>query len=265
MNDPNKGLPSRAWKWILGVCGVVATGVIVAWLTGLFSTGEATILNKPFRLGINSEEAGPLLNVGVKPGVGGECEEEVSQVYPYPPSHPLMNVAPGSGPQKNGKTWDEDPRAFGAIPAGPAWLTVALTTDDDRSVIITNVVFHAVDSKPGLKGTVVEPERGCGNGVTYHVGRVDFDRKPPYWSTVPADFHSGWRADDLKFPYKASKSDPAYLFIEVDPGSRRRSWYAEIYWKDGEVSGKSRIPKSGEFEMTPSDGLPVKKKLYVAD
>ncbi|WP_371616366.1 hypothetical protein [Streptomyces sp. NBC_00454] len=261
MDEPRNGLLSRTWKWLLGAFGVVATGVVVAWLTGLISTGEAKVLNQPVRLGVRSEEAGPLLNIGVQPGMAGTCGKEVSQVYPYSTSDPLMNTPPGSGPRKNGKTWDEDPHAFGAVPAGPAWLTVALTASDDRAVVITNVVFHTMDVKPGLTGTVVEPEKRCGNGVTYHVGRVDLDLKPPYWTSVSADVHKGWRADDLKFPYKASKSDPAYLLIEVDPGSHRRSWYAELSWVDGATSGKSRIPESGVFEMTPSKGLPVKSKV----
>ncbi|MEU6336322.1 hypothetical protein ABZ839_18055 [Streptomyces cellulosae] len=264
MAERGRGFLTRAWKWLLAALGVIATGVITAWLTGLFSTGEATVLNKPISFGINSGPGGPLLNVSVQPGVGGECGQEVSQVYPYPPSHPLMNTPPGSGPRKDGKTWDEDPHAFGAVPAGPAWLNAALTTDDDRSVIITNIVFHVTHSEPKVTGTVVQPERGCGDGVTYHVGRVDFDSSPPYWSSSPSEVPGGVRADNLQFPYKASKSDPAYLLIEVDPGAQRRSWFAELYWKDGETSGKSRIPKSGTFEMTPAHGLPVKNKSGAA-
>ncbi len=260
MNEPSQGFLARTWKWLLAALGVIVTGVITAWLTGFFSTGEAVILNKPVSLGINSEEGGPLLNVSIQPGVGGECGQEVSQVYPYPPSHSLMNTPPGSGPRKDGKTWDEDPHAFGAVPAGPAWVSAALTTDDDRSVIITDIDFHVTDSRPALKGTLVHPVRGCGDGVTYHVGRIDFNKRPPYWSTPPTEVPGGVRADNLQFPYKASRSDPAYLLIEVDPGTQRRSWFAELYWKDGEKSGKSRIPKSGTFEMTPANGLPVKSK-----
>jgi hypothetical protein len=264
-SEPKKGFFSRTRKWILGALGVVATGVITAWLIGLFSTGEAKILNKPINIGIDSEGGGPLLNVSVHPGVGGECGQEVSQVYPYAPSHPLMNTPPGAGSQKEGKTWDEDPKAFGAVPAGPAWLYVALTADDDRSVIITNIEFHVAETGPPVKGTVVQPERGCGNGVSYHLGRIDFDKRPPYWAPLSNAIPSEFRADKLKFPYKASKSDPAYLLIEVDSGSHRRSWFAELFWKDGENSGKSRIPESGTFEMTPAGGLPVKNKVSLAE
>ncbi|MEU1465234.1 hypothetical protein ABZ467_32060 [Streptomyces sp. NPDC005727] len=255
--------PTPWWRrvkvWILGLL----TAVVSAWLVSFISTGKAPFLGSEGDISINEEDQGPVLNVGVEPGSGGECGEEVAWVYPKSPTDPLMNTSPGRGPRVDGKTWDEDPKAFGAAPAGPAWLSIAATTTSERVVIITNIAFHVVERKSPVKGTVVSPSRACGNGALYHFGRVNFDTQPPYWEKLDADdYPQEIRADDLKFPYKASASDPAILHIEVDPGKCRCSWYAEVFWKDGEKSDKTRLPKSGAYETTPSKGLPAFEWTY---
>ncbi|MCA6090939.1 hypothetical protein LE181_01960 [Streptomyces sp. SCA3-4] len=255
-NVDKKPWHKRAVARVGVAIGTVIVGLVTAWAVGLFSSGKAEIGGRTVEFPIFTKgEGAPTLRAYVEPGESNGCEEgKVSFVYPNKPSDPLMNTPPGSGPRKNGKTWDKDPEAFGAVPAGPAWLSVLATSEDERAVIIKNIVFHVQDSGPRIDGTIVTPEGGCGDGVTYHLGRVDLSKAPPYWAELP-DGYQDVRSDDLKFPYKASRSDPAFLHIQVDPGMMRRKWYAELYWEDGQRSGKVRLPEHGAWSTTPSKGL----------
>ncbi|MFD7457811.1 MULTISPECIES: hypothetical protein [unclassified Streptomyces] len=259
--DRDKHIPpwKRAKIWVIGIVAASITAALSGALSNLVtSTGESIrrLVFGDTREVVIKNEKGPILSVSVEQGDANGCNGS-GWVYPHPPSSPLMKTPPGSGPRVEGKTWDQNPSAFGAAPAGNVTLYVSASARDNRAIILRNIKFKVVSRKPPIHGTRVVLSRGCGDSPLYHVGRVNFGAPPPYWVPV-GDYMEGFRADVLRFPYKATRSDPATLLIDVNPGECHCSWRAELSWTDGDISDTTVIDDDGEpFELTPSDGLPV--------
>ncbi|MGA5895135.1 hypothetical protein [Streptomyces venetus] len=245
--------------WIVGIIATalttVAAGLIADGLTSV-GTSVREIIDGDNRSVVIRDKHGPVLAVTVEQGDGDGCNAP-GWVYPEPPSAPLMNTPPGTGPRKHGKTWDEDPLAFGAVAVGPVALYISAQARDNRAIILNNITFHVVERKPPLKGTRVSMAAGCGDSPTYHIGRVNFDTAPPYWVAV-GDYMKEFRTDELKFPYKTTASDPATFYIEVDQGACMCKWQVELSWTDGSTSGKTLIDNDGKpFETTSAQGLTI--------
>ncbi|MFJ3728271.1 hypothetical protein ACIPYQ_37675 [Streptomyces sp. NPDC090045] len=251
------------WKrvrvWLVGLVLASVTAAVSSLVTdALTGAGQSLrrIISGDNREVIIKDEQGPILGVHVEQGDGDGCNAP-GWVYPESPAAPIMNRPPGTGIRKDGKTWDQDPPAFGAAPAGPVTLYISARARDERAIIIHDIRFRVVERRPPIHGTRISLAGGCGDSPTYHVGRVNFAARPPYW--VPAgDFMEGFRKDELKFPYTATESDPATLLIDVTPGNCHCAWKVELRWTDGKLSGTTVIDDNGKpFQITDSSGLPV--------
>ncbi|MBT2385006.1 hypothetical protein [Streptomyces sp. ISL-11] len=174
---------------------------------------------------------------------GSDCNA-AGWVYPRSPDSELMNRPPGTGKRIEGKTWDQDPDAFGAVPAGPVKLHMAVTTKAVRSaIILKSLTFHVVEKKKMVEGTHVAFVGGCGNGATYHYGVVNFDNPPPYWVSRPKP-PKEVRSDELKFPYKVTSVNPSVLLVTVIPSGHCK-WDAKLQWTDGKKTGTTVINDHG--------------------
>lgn len=257
-------VPRRWWQSTKGrlgaLAGTIAVGVVTGVLINLLTPGAQQSLRRIVsgddREIIIKDKKGPILGVHIEQGDADGCNAR-GWIYPDPPTAPIMNTPPGSGPRRNGKTWDEDPAAFGAAPAGPVTLYISARARDERAIIIHNISFHVVERREPIRGTRISLAAGCGDSPTYHVGRVNFGAKAPYW--VPAgDFMGDFRKDELKFPYQATASDPATLLIDVNPGRCHCTWNAKLSWTDGSEHGTTVIDDKGKpFHVTSSSGLPI--------
>ncbi len=195
---------------------------------------------------------GPTIALQINQGMG--CTGN-GWVFPLPPKK-IANVPPGTGPRKNGKTWDKAPAAFGAVPADPVTLLIGATGTLRHAIILTDLKIHVVSRKPAIQGTLLNVAGGCGAGGTFRYGYVNLDLPPPYW--VPrAQIPTAVRAQALRFPYTVTANDPEILFITVTTKRCNCRWYAQLYWIDGSVSGSTKITDNGQdFATTAHAKVP---------
>ncbi|MEU4487719.1 hypothetical protein AB0H94_23010 [Streptomyces purpurascens] len=249
----------RAKVWLIGLIAATITGTLSGVLGDvLTSAGQSLrrIVVGDNREAVIKNRNGPILGVHIEQGDGDGCNAS-GWIYPEPPSAPIMNTPPGTGPRRDGKAWDEDPPAFGAAPAGPVTLYITARARDERAILIHDIRFRVVERRPPIRGTHISLAGDCGDSPLYHVGRVNFDAKPPYWVPV-GNFMERFRRDELKFPYTATASDPATLLIDVNPGRCHCAWRVELRWTDGSESGTTVIDDNGKpFDVTDSSHLPV--------
>ncbi len=98
---------------------------------------------------------GLTINWSVQQGIG--CEGS-GDVYPVSETPGLnLKTRPGSGPKHGNKTWDQDPRAFGAVPVNPR-MTFSLTGPTNHAVTITGLKFHVISRKPQVVGPWLDAE-----------------------------------------------------------------------------------------------------------
>jgi hypothetical protein len=158
--------------------------------------------------------------------------------------------------RKHGHTWDQDPSAFGAVPAQPVTLYIGASTHLNHAITLTGLRFHVVSREPAIRGTLLNAATGCGAAGIYRYGEVNFDSPPPYWvpnARLPADV----RAESLRFPYIVTTNSPETLLITVTAKSSYVRWYAELDWIDGAVVGHTKITDhGGPFAITASAGVP---------
>jgi hypothetical protein len=251
-NTPKPPLWKRTKVRIAAGATAVLTIVGTAALIKLADTATTTVLGKVVEL--NVDTGGPILNVEAAQGM--DCSAN-GWIYPYPPSSELMQSPPGTGQRNNGKTWDQDPAAFGAVPAGPVRLFVSATGKSQSAVILTGIDFHLDLKRPPVVGTGVNLASGCGGAGIYHAAAISFAEKPPYW--VPTEeLPEGLRADPLKFPYTVTTSDPSLFLISVRPDGCDCKWHAVLHWISGSTAGTTTINDHGHpFETTSSKGIPL--------
>ncbi|MGY5129223.1 hypothetical protein [Streptomyces nigrescens] len=228
---------------------VAGAGVVVTqWLT---RTAD-WVAGQVVKLVANTPN-GPTLNVTVVQGFG--CNGN-GWIFPVSSSDGLVNEPPGSGRRIDGKSWDQNPAAFGATPAGPVQIYLTATGKTERPIILTGIHFRVEKRERPKTGTRITLDQACGDGVTYHAGAVSLSKPAPHWMPVnklPANL----RTDPLKFPYRVTAQDQSLLRVSVYPGRCDCKWRAELNWVDGEVAGKTAIDDHGHpFETTPSGGNP---------
>jgi len=246
---------TRSKKWITGIVAASATAVLTAWVTTLFAAAPSVV--EDIVRGEGNQRtvktaSGPTLSVSVEQG--NACNAN-GWVYPNPSSGAQMQIPPGEGRRIGGRTWDEDPQAFGAKPAGPVRLLLAASATQTRAVILTRIDVTLVNRTEPIEGTRVVPGGGCGDGVTYHSAGVNFDVPAPYWVPFKPE---GMRADQLQFPYKVTPADPSVLLLQVAPGDCLCKWTATLHWIDGSEQGATRIDDHGRpFETTNAADLPA--------
>ena len=176
--------------------------------------------------------------------------------FPYPPQK-IGSIPPGSGPRRNGKTWDQAPAAFGAVPADPVTLLISATSTLNHAITLTDLKFHVVSRAPAIRGTRLNILEGCGAGGTFRFGYINLDLSPPYW--VPnAKIPETYRADALKFPYTITANDPETLWITLTTTRCDCRWYAELDWIDGTAVGQTKITDNGlAFATTAHANIPA--------
>ena len=215
----------------------------IHWVNSQFSAGSGLIINSSIEEGF-----------GGCPGGSG---------YVYPGSSGITTaIPPGTGPKRGGKTWDQNPWAFGAVPAGPARIKIYLTGPADHAVVITGLQFHVLSRKPAFSGAWLFVSGQCGGGSAYHYAKYDFDAAVPYLR--PYVKPTGESTDELRFPYTTTATDPAALMVDVSTDHTDCTWDLVLSWIDGGTAKTARIDDNGKpFELTSAAGMTQKSWLAV--
>jgi hypothetical protein len=256
---PSTTFWTKTRKWVTGILVASLTAALTALILSILqSTPDAVrdVLSGHSRTVTINTSNGPTLSVSIEQGF--QCNAS-GWVFPVSPTDPLVNSPPGEGQKIDGQTWNQNPAAFGAQPAGPVRLTVAASTAQTRAITLRDIEIELVERHEPLMGTRIESSGGCGNGVTYHARAVDFDKPFPYWApfrVARGDAHL--RVDALEFPYKVTPNSPSLLLIEVLPGDCYCEWRATLEWFDGEEHGETTIgDRDQPFHTTSSAGIPA--------
>jgi len=175
----------------------------------------------------------------------------------FPESSSAVSNPPGTGPQHEGNSWDEDPQSFGGIAAGGITLNVDLKGPKDHAVMLLGLDFHVTNRREPMKGVIVNHAEDCGAGGVFRYGSVNFDHRAPYWTTpqaIPADKVNFYKP--LQFPYKVSATDPESLVIDINTKRCLCSWTATLRISDGSEQESVAIDDHGKpFELTPHGKL----------
>jgi hypothetical protein len=195
--------------------------------------------------------------ISTKVGQGIGCEGRGS-VFPLSVTPGMSaHIRPGKGPKHGGSTWDQDPRGFGAVPAGPLTIGVSVTGPKGHAVTITGLTLHVLARKPQVVGPWLNRSQGCGTASTsYHSAVADLDTPTPYY--LDADKLPGSvRADRLTFPHVARTDDPEGLKVTVRTEHCDCVWDATLTWTDGDKHESKTIDDHGyPFETTSVTGQP---------
>jgi hypothetical protein len=244
----------RTWAWLgPAILLPVIIGTSISLLQkGGEAIGEGIVdtVRGPGRIEFQTEN-GPL--VGIDVYRGNVC---AGNGYVYPSDSGITtSTPPNEGPKVNGKAWNEDPEAFGAVPAGPAKLYIGATGPEDHSITLTGLTFNVTESKPPLDGPYLRAAEPCGGMGEYRYAAVDLGAEAPYYVDNPTP-PSRVTTTPLSFPYTVTAFDVETLFVKVSTVECRCSWTADLHWTDGEHSGTTRIDNEGKpFEITPTEGL----------
>ncbi|MEU2512067.1 hypothetical protein [Streptomyces syringium] len=123
-------------KWITGAIGAIILAVIGA----LAQDVVQRVIGEPTGIDVSVSQ-------------GDECNAR-GWVYPEGPDSELMNTPPGTGKRIKGKTWDQDPDAFGSVPAGPVKLNMVVTAKAARrAVLLHKLTFRVTEKKKAMQGT----------------------------------------------------------------------------------------------------------------
>ena len=205
-----------------------------------------------------SSSSGLIVNSTVKVGFGG-CPGGSGYVYPSG-SGITSSMAPGTGPQRNKQTWDQNPGAFGAIPASTVEMEISLTGPENHAVVITGLQFHVHSRKPAPAGVWLYVPGQCGGDSSYHYAKVDFDTAAPYY--LPYSQPKNERADELRFPYTTSSIDLLSLQVVITSDHSDCTWDATLSWIDGGTTKSVTIDDNGKpFEITSVTGMTEKSWL----
>ena len=175
----------------------------------------------------------------------------------FPEDASAVHHPPGRGPERGGKTWDEDPFRFGGVVAGAVTLDITITGPSDHVALLTGLDFHVVRRRQPMTGVLINDAHGCGAGGVFRYGSVDFDGAPPYWTTpkrLPARTAETYQP--LRFPYKIGADDLETLAIDVSTQHCRCSWTAALHISDGDKLETVTVDDDGSpFELTPHQHL----------
>lgn len=174
----------RLRTWVIGVVvaglGLGVTDLVSRTVDKGASQVEYLILNPPpgSRSGLTVQDQtvtsdGLTIYTTVLQGLGCEGSGDVYPTGITPGISPT--VVPGTGPTHGGKTWDQSPGEFGAVPASPTEIKIYLTGPTNHAVIITDLKFHVISHKPQVKGALLNVASGCGGAGSYQYGVVDLD------------------------------------------------------------------------------------------
>jgi hypothetical protein len=198
---------------------------------------------------------GVTIHTTVSQGLG--CDGR-GMVFPVS-NTPTMSthVKPGSGAKHGGSTWDQDPRGFGGVPAGPLKIAIAFTGPSGHKLTVTGLTFHVLNRRPQVVGPWLNRSQDCGNAnIHYHATVADLDTPTPYY--LDADKLPGSvRADRLRFPRVVSPDDPRALQVTVRTEHCDCVWNATLTWTDGGKAESTTIDDHGyPFETTSVTGNP---------
>jgi hypothetical protein len=222
------------------------------------TTGSVSSINS-HGLGQWVELGGPVLQIMVVQG-WMSCTDITSNgwVFPEPPDQ-IAQFAPGTGPKRDRQTWDQDPSAFGAVPAAQVGVIIEATGRVGQpAIVLTGIRVHVLQRKPPVGGTRLNiiPE-GCGgqgSGLA-HYGLYDLDRLPTY--TVPSSAlrdigeKYGQFPNPLEFPYAITFNEPQEVIIDITMEHCDCRWEAILDWSQGSRSGHMLITDHGKpFETT---------------
>lgn len=203
-----------------------------------------------------SVSGGLVINATVEEGFGG-CPGGSGYVFPSTLNPGLTtSVPPGAGSKRSGKTWDEAPAAFGAVPASTDMIYIYLTGPTDHAVVITGLQFHVHSRKPAISGPWLYIPGQCGGSPSYHFAGVDFDTPAPYYVSISPPASEKQSTDALHFPYTATATDPVQLQISVQTDHTDATWDMTLTWIDGGATESALINDGGKpFEITSTTGL----------
>jgi hypothetical protein len=250
----------RARTWLIAAVVAGVAAAVTTFVTNGIDSGAAAV--KQLLLpgpgsGATVQDTtlskdGLTINTQIEQGLGCEAGGDVYPVSRTPGIS--TRQPPGSGLRHGGRTWDQAPVAFGAVPAGPAVMLLTLTGPKDHAVTVTGLRFHVVSRKPQVAGPWLNKSNGCGAGGEYRYGLVDLDTAPPYY-LPPTALPSDIRADALKFPYTTTANDPESLLITVQMEHCDCRWDAVLTWVDGSQNKSKVITDHGHpFETTSVTG-----------
>lgn len=236
--------------------GIVVTAALTYWATQGVEEATRAIGNT---LGMTVRTPGPTVHVDVAQGFGkqdGYSCDGSGWVFPWDPDSKSANTPPGQGEVRGGKTWDEDPAAFGGVPAGPLEMIITVNGKSDEAIVLTDLTFHVEERKPPLAGIYI-PEGQCLSASVFRSAEVKLNARPPQWKPAVAR-KEGERREPLNFPYTVTAADPEILVVTVDPAGCHCTWWAELAWASGDESGTSPIKEDGKpFQTTSVTGLPA--------
>ena len=165
------------WAWlvaavVLGLSTLVTTAVVKLGEGAATHVVEAVTGPKSVSF---STSSGAALKVEVAQGMG--CS---GNGWVFPKDSGITSATPpGSGPRRGGRTWDADPAAFGAVPAGDVTLYISATGPTDHAVTLTGLDFHVSTREDAVSGTVLNVAEECGAAGTFRYGKVDLGAAPP--------------------------------------------------------------------------------------
>jgi hypothetical protein len=258
-----------ARNWIIGALLAGLAASIAAVMVVLTQTGLSPLMPSSQGPGPGASQtvntaSGPILAVTTNEafstcmGDGG-----IGWVFPAG-STSVISAAPGNGIKHGGKTWDQDPPAFGAVRADFILLSITASDSSPSTIVLHGIKFRVIHRQPALRGTLVDivPRTMCGP-VPIQYADVNLDTSPPTLTPAPTPSlnTSGLRAErtaPLMFPYTISQSDPAIFALIVSTHHCNCTWTAELDWTVGSEVGHTVIKDNGQpFHITAADNLPT--------
>lgn len=193
--------------------------------------------------------SGVAISTTVDQGLGcaGQGMVYPGSVVPEMSTH----IRPGTGPKLAGSTWDQEPRAFGAVPAGPVSIVLSLTGPTRHTVTVTGVALNVVRRRSQVVGPWVNRAQNCGHPGPFRAAVADLDQPAPYYvlgTATPGD-------DAVRFPVRLSTGDAKPLRVIVRTEHCDCMWNATVHWLDGNEVMSTVLDDGGHpFETTSVTG-----------
>jgi hypothetical protein len=244
----------------LGIAVAVAIAAVSILITSNHGTPSQQLRSSSPFPGVMNAFNGPLFAVSIMNGFSACGPGGTGWVFP-PSSARLLNSTPGTGIQRKGKTWDQDPQAFGAIPTSGEWMSITASDSSANAVVITNINIQVVSRRPA-HGIVANfmPPHGCPTAL-FQTSSVNLDTSPPEIVPVQGNLVSptGFpiKATPTIFPYTLTQSSPVAFLLIIYTQLYDCAWTAKIYWSDGSKAGATLIENHGRPFETSGTNLPT--------